>query len=85
MAGSLSHGKFHVVVLVEVSAAAIAESIANIYNASIAQDSCPSVWKVGHVTSIFEKNDELRKGIIGHPHYYLYSTIYRRGCYSSTA
>ena len=58
IAGSLSYGKFHVVVLVEVSAAAITDPIANIFNASIAQECCPSVWKVGHVTPIFKKNDE---------------------------
>ena len=57
-------------VLVEVSAAAIAEPIANIFNASLAQDCCPSVWKVGHVTPIFKKNDEFKKR-----NYYRPSTV----------
>lgn len=47
--------------LIKASAAAIAEQIANISNASIAQGCHPSVWKKGQVTQLFKKNDELKK------------------------
>jgi len=47
--------------LIKASAAVIAERIANIFNASIAQGCYPGVWKMGQVTPLFKKNDEFKK------------------------
>lgn len=47
--------------LIKASAAAIAEPIANIFNASIPEGCYPSVWKMGQVTSMFKKSDEFKK------------------------
>jgi len=47
--------------LIKASAAAIAEPIANISNASIAQGCYPNVWKMGQVMLLFKKNDEFKK------------------------
>ena len=47
--------------LIKASAAVIAEPIANIFNASIAQGCYPSVWQMGQVTPLFKKNDEFKK------------------------
>ena len=41
--------------LIKALADAIAEPIANIFNASIAQGCYPSVWKMGQVTPLFKK------------------------------
>ena len=46
--------------LIKASAAAIAEPIANMFNASIAQGCYPSAWKMGQVTPLFKKNNEFK-------------------------
>lgn len=47
--------------LIKASAAAIAEPIADIFHASIAQSCYPSVWKTGQVTPLFKESDEFKK------------------------
>ena len=47
--------------LIKASAAAIAELVANIFNASIAQGCYPSAWKMAQVTPLFKKNNEFKK------------------------
>lgn len=68
--------------LIKASAAAIAEPIADIFNASVAQGCYPSVWKMGQVTPLFDESDEFKKKnkTIGLSQSYLYSSIYMRGC-----
>ena len=46
--------------LIKASAAGIAQPVANIFNASIAQGCNLSAWKIGQVTSLFKKNDEFK-------------------------
>jgi len=47
--------------LLKESAAVIAKPIANIINSSINQCRYPASWKMGQVTPLFNKDDELSK------------------------